>query len=248
MPSFFLPKLGGCGLLALTVAIASAVPPVAVRDLDSDQMDDLWESAHGLSPALAADALIDSDGDGQTNRLEYWFGTDPQNAHSLTRLEVTLPGGAPRVQWSGIAHKRYQIEFAPALAPASWTGLGEARVGTGAPLVVDDTTAAPLPPRRFYRAQALASFDRDRDRLDDWLETAVYGSHLDRASSSGSGVPDGWAVQHGLNPNTVTAGGDGDGDGAGNLSEYHRGTSPAVADGPSGEAATRLRVFTPLNR
>ena len=45
-------------------------------DQDNDGMDDAWETAHGLNPALN-DRNSDLDGDGLTNIEEYCLGTDP---------------------------------------------------------------------------------------------------------------------------------------------------------------------------
>ena len=50
-------------------------------DADHDGMDDAWETAHGLNPALN-DRNGDKDGDGLTNIQEYVLGTDPNNADS----------------------------------------------------------------------------------------------------------------------------------------------------------------------
>jgi hypothetical protein len=51
-------------------------------DLDNDAMADAWELIHGLSSSNAADALLDSDHDGQTNLQEYAANTDPQDGAS----------------------------------------------------------------------------------------------------------------------------------------------------------------------
>jgi hypothetical protein len=48
-------------------------------DADQDGMDDVWEAAHGLNPAIN-DRTTDSDGDGLSNIDEYWLGTDPARA------------------------------------------------------------------------------------------------------------------------------------------------------------------------
>jgi hypothetical protein len=219
--------------------------PGAVHDQDGDGMDDAWELAHGLSPSNPADALKDSDGDGFSNLIEYWYGTDPQNAASRPQLAVGLVAGKPRLQWAGVLAKRYQPEYSVALASGTWTALGDPQVGAGALLQADDPVA-PLPGRRFYRVRILPSFDRDGDGLDDWLETAVYATNPDISSSSGTGIPDGWAVRYGLNPATLSPTADPDGDGANNLAEYFRGTDPLVGDPPSGDAVAALSVFTPL--
>jgi hypothetical protein len=48
-------------------------------DTDKDGMDDAWETAHGLNPALN-DRNSDLDGDGLTNIREYLLGTNPNSA------------------------------------------------------------------------------------------------------------------------------------------------------------------------
>lgn len=56
------------------------VPSPLVRslyDADGDEVPDVWEVAHGLSPQDANDAGFDSDGDGLINLHEYWARTDP---------------------------------------------------------------------------------------------------------------------------------------------------------------------------
>jgi uncharacterized repeat protein (TIGR01451 family) len=50
---------------------------VVIKDSDHDGMPDDWELAHGLNPNDPADALLDSDGDGTSNRQEFLAGTDP---------------------------------------------------------------------------------------------------------------------------------------------------------------------------
>jgi hypothetical protein len=52
--------------------------PPPVLDSDGDLMIDNWELSYGLNPNDPADALLDPDGDGATNRQEYFNGTNPQ--------------------------------------------------------------------------------------------------------------------------------------------------------------------------
>jgi len=53
-----------------------------VGDMDDDGMPDSWEKEHGFSNLNAADALLDLDGDGLTNIIEFQLGTTPSSADS----------------------------------------------------------------------------------------------------------------------------------------------------------------------
>jgi hypothetical protein len=55
------------------------IPDVFDDDDDNDGIPDWWEIENGLNPLNAADALIDSDMDGLTNRQEFFAGTKPFN-------------------------------------------------------------------------------------------------------------------------------------------------------------------------
>lgn len=49
-------------------------------DTDGDGLPDAWETAHGLDPKDAADALADLNGDGYTNIEDFINGLDPRAA------------------------------------------------------------------------------------------------------------------------------------------------------------------------
>lgn len=51
-------------------------------DDDNDGMSDAWETANGLNPYDATDALLDDDSDGLNNLDEFNVGTDPQKTDS----------------------------------------------------------------------------------------------------------------------------------------------------------------------
>lgn len=54
--------------------------PACAGDTDCDGMADAWETAYGLDPLSAQDALADKDGDGLPNLQEFALGTDPTKA------------------------------------------------------------------------------------------------------------------------------------------------------------------------
>ena len=54
------------------------------KDTDRDGLPDFWEVFYGLDP-FVADAGLDSDGDGRTNREEYNAGTSPIAADDWTK-------------------------------------------------------------------------------------------------------------------------------------------------------------------
>lgn len=57
-------------------------------DNDADGLPDNWETAHGLS-MLDADALLDPDGDGISNFLEYALGGNPRAPDDASLLRPT---------------------------------------------------------------------------------------------------------------------------------------------------------------
>lgn len=67
-------------------------------DTDADGMADGWEVANDLDPRNPADAALDNDGDGFSNRTEYRRGTDPNDANSVPPVDpwVGDQGGAER--------------------------------------------------------------------------------------------------------------------------------------------------------
>ncbi len=90
-------------------------------------------------------------------------------------------------------------------------------------------------------------WDSDGDGLSDWEEAFVYGTDPLRADTIGDGIPDGWAVRHGLNPlDHAMATANPAGDGMSNLEKYRRGLDPRQAIRSDIDNRLRLRVASPL--
>jgi hypothetical protein len=71
--------------------------------------------------------------------------------------------------------------------------------------------------------------DFDDDDLTNLQECRI-GLSPRNADTDGDGMPDGWEVQHGLNPTVNDSSADADGDGLTNLEEYQHGTDPNNPD------------------
>ena len=129
---------------------------VVQADADGDGMGDAWETAHGLDPALAADAGADLDGDGQSNRDEWLAGTLPSDGNS--RFEIVaqeIAGLDVRITWRSVPGKRYRVHARADLTAEAWSNV------TSTPVVATGTTASfnhvggRNVGARFYRVEVL---------------------------------------------------------------------------------------------
>ncbi|MBT4226589.1 MAG: hypothetical protein HOD74_03375, partial [Verrucomicrobia bacterium] len=70
----------------------------------------------GLDPQDEGDALLDADSDGLSNAQEYAAETDPHDAESGLKLEVTrLGNGMLRVGFVGVQERSYSLQSTQAL-------------------------------------------------------------------------------------------------------------------------------------
>jgi hypothetical protein len=131
--------------------ISAAAILTVLADLDADGLPDLWEAAYGFPTNNPANALLDPDGDGMTNRAEYLAGTDPTNGLSYLKVDrLGLEAGAATLEFVAVSNRAYTVQFSDTLAAGSWRALGqiEAQATNRTVRVTDPGRAGAA---RFYR-------------------------------------------------------------------------------------------------
>ena len=93
-----------------------------VLDSDRDGIADSVETALGLNPNSAADALLDLDGDGMSNLAEVQAGTDATNVSSFLRIDLGTMGDMANITVAAISNRTYSVQYSDML-PASWSTL-----------------------------------------------------------------------------------------------------------------------------
>jgi hypothetical protein len=117
-------------------------------DSDADGMPDAWESEFGLDRFGGADALLDLDNDGLSNRAEYVTGTRPDDVGSWFRQEL-IPGPEWGVRVKGLAGRTYRLLRASVLG-SEWTEVAiQGPLGADGEVELKDP--APPEPGAFYR-------------------------------------------------------------------------------------------------
>ncbi len=141
----------GSATIVALLPTPGALNLAASTDTDADGIPDLWELANGLNPNSAADATLDSDGDGQTNKAEYLAGTNPQFPGSKLAATVakTATPGQYAITFTAIAGKAYTVRYKDDLTSATWTNLQQISApGVDTVTTVNDT---PGVAKRFYQ-------------------------------------------------------------------------------------------------
>jgi hypothetical protein len=162
-------------------------------DTDGDWMWDDYELAHSLDPTDDADGLLDADGDGLANQLEFVFmdqGYDPfvvNNAAAFPWLEDP--------DWDGMTT---QVEFSvhltnPRQPDTDGDGMGDGwEIAHGFNAKLNNRNGGP--------ANRHPDADPDGDGLTN-AEEEQHGTNPFAADSDGDGVSDGDEVNQGSNPN-----------------------------------------------
>lgn len=94
-----------------------------VSDTDGDGSPDPWENQYGLDPNNAGDRTVDADSDGMQNWAEYIAGTDPTNALSYLKVDLTAAASAASVRFGAISNKTYTLQFTDNLEANAWQKL-----------------------------------------------------------------------------------------------------------------------------
>lgn len=119
-------------------------------DTDADGMPDEWENVYELNRLSAADAALDSDGDGMSNLEEYRAGTDPRSTASLLSMEIRESDfGVPILSFRAAANKSYSIMATDSLQLPNWERVGNIFPGAERQVdLIDDEQGLTT---RFYR-------------------------------------------------------------------------------------------------
>ena len=141
-----------CRVVLRTMAGAAAslyVTITTLADSDSDGLPDVWETAYGLESGSAADRDLDRDGDGMTNWQEYLAGTDPTNAQSYLKVDLTATANQPTITFGAVSNLTYTVEYTDQLEGNQWRKLVDvpARSDNHVETVVDPGWTT----NRFYR-------------------------------------------------------------------------------------------------
>ncbi len=119
-------------------------------DTDGDGLPDDWELAY--FNGLQRNGTGDSDGDGQTDAMEFQAGTDPTNVGSILRVITLSPPSAGPVQvfWSAVPGKTYRVQFKVSVSDPIWKDLAGDVTAMG-PTGVKEDASVGAAPERYYR-------------------------------------------------------------------------------------------------
>jgi glucose/arabinose dehydrogenase len=125
-----------------------------IRKISKDSaaigIPDEWQLANFGKVGIDPDG--DDDGDGVSNRVEFWTGTNPKDPSSALALKVSRSdalNGPLEFRWPTVGNKVYQLQFSEDLI--EWSDFGARIVGDGSVATIIDATLPDRDARWFYR-------------------------------------------------------------------------------------------------
>ncbi len=122
---------------------------IILPDVDGDGIPDLWETTYSFDPNSSADAGLDTDGDGMSNRAEYIAGTNPRDPASYLKVDQVSANSPAQISFQALSNRTYSVQFTDDLNAPAWTGLVDilARTTNRIETIIDSTPAT----NRIYR-------------------------------------------------------------------------------------------------
>jgi hypothetical protein len=108
--------------LASRASEIDTASPSLLSDSDQDGMPDVWGIFHGLDPNDPVDPSQDPNGDGYSNRNEYFAGTDPHSAESILRFTKIMQIAPTEffLQFKATSNRAYSVVYRPDNRSTNW--------------------------------------------------------------------------------------------------------------------------------
>jgi hypothetical protein len=147
MGSVTLSGIPGGTTAQLSISVTGQVSLV-IDDSDEDGLPDSWEVQYLGN--LSKGAGDDSDGDGQTNAVEYRTGTMPNNGASLFAVSMAPVNSSQfTLTWPSVPGKMYKVQSTATLA-GTWNNLA-AVPAASSPATTTSYPITKSDSRSFYR-------------------------------------------------------------------------------------------------
>lgn len=183
-------------------------------------MPDAWEIIYNppFNPTNSVDGLLDSDGDGLTNKLEYIFGCNPTNSDTdvdgmldgwevANGLNPLLNDSVADPDSDGVSNlAEYLAGTDPQDMDEDNDGMPNAwETANGLDLLTDDSAGDAdsdgLTNVQEYEAQTDPQFeDSDNDRLTDWEELNTHQTDPSLKDTDDDGAEDWFELDQGIDP------------------------------------------------
>ncbi len=132
---------------------SGSVTLTVLADADRDGMADTWETNYFGSVNTtnnAANALLDSDGDGMINRDEYVAGTNPTNPLSLLQVLMNATN-ALQLHFVAQTNVSYSVQWRTNLSAAAWSNLTNINAQSGMRTIEVNAATAPASREKYLR-------------------------------------------------------------------------------------------------